>query len=83
MSAGEAAGFVCDIATLDFFQDILGSMKEFLRELAPLREEVEALLDETCHRDKDGEIVDSDADSEGNLRCVAVTVVAYAGVMLE
>jgi hypothetical protein len=68
MSAGEAASFICDIVTLDFFQDVAGTMKEFLREVAPIRDEVEALLDESCRRDKDGEIVDSDADSEGNLR---------------
>lgn len=68
LDAMAAASYICDIITLDFFQDVAGKMKEFLPALGPLRAHVEALLDESYNRDKDGEIVDSDADSEGNLR---------------
>ena len=68
MSIGEAASFVYDIVTLDFFQDISGKMKEFQREIAAFSDELDDLINETHQRDKDGEIVDSDADSEGNLK---------------
>lgn len=68
MSVGEAASFVYDIVTLDFFQDIPGKMKSFQREVAAFADELDELINETHNRDKDGEIIDSDADSDGNLR---------------
>ena len=43
-------------------------MKDFLQNIPNVAEDVEALLDATHNRDKDGEIVDSDADSNGNLK---------------
>lgn len=68
MTSGEAASFMYDIVTLDFFQDIRGTMKEFLREIPRTQEDLEGMLDASHQRDRDGEILDSDADSEGNLR---------------
>ena len=68
LSPGEAASYIYDLITLDFFQDITGTMKDFLQNIPNVAEDVEALLDATHNRDKDGEIVDSDADSNGNLK---------------
>lgn len=68
MLPAEAASYMYDIVTLDFFQDIRGAMKELMEEIPRAREDLEGLLDESHQRDKDGEILDSDADSDGNLR---------------
>ena len=67
MSESEAASFVHDLITLDFFADLRGSLKDFLLEMHRCRAEVEALLSESHERDKNGELRDSDEDSEGNL----------------
>lgn len=68
MTESAAAAFAYDIITMDFFQDVQGAMKDLLREVPTFREQLESLLDESHRRDKDGEILDSDADSQGNLR---------------
>lgn len=64
-----ASIFIHDIITLDFFQDLKGSMKEFLIELPiSLKEPVNTLLSESHRRDNEGEIIESDQDSQGNLK---------------
>lgn len=68
LSSFEAAAFIYDIITLDFFQDVRGSTKDMMGELPRAREQLESLLNASHNLDADGEIVDSDADSEGNLR---------------
>jgi hypothetical protein len=67
-SESEAAAYIYDIVTLDFFQDIKGTMQDLLKELpVATRELLEGLLDESHRRSKEGELLDSDEDSEGNL----------------
>lgn len=68
LTSSEAAAYMYDIITLDFFQDIRGSTKDLMKEIPRAQEQLEALLNASHNLDKDGEIIDSDADSEGNLR---------------
>ncbi len=69
-SIGEGASFIHDIVTLDFFLDIEGSMESFFGHIKPeeLRERLTILLSASHHLNGRGEIVDSDEDSEGNLK---------------
>ena len=63
-----ASIFVHEIITLDFFQDLKGTIKEFLIELPRIYEQVNRLLSETHRRNNNGEILESDEDSQGNLK---------------
>lgn len=64
----EAVSYIYDIITLDFFQDLRGNMQHFLYEIKPgVKEMVDALLTESYKRTSNGDLMDSDEDSEGNL----------------
>lgn len=68
----EAAGFIFDIVTLDFFLDVEGDMQSFYGQLGELRERVQTLL-KACNRTNEkGDIVASDEDEDGNLRYCCV-----------
>lgn len=68
MTESEAVSFICDIVEFDFFMDLSGSMKGFYKNLIEVGEGVELMLKATKSMDDKGNIVDSDADDEGNLR---------------
>lgn len=65
-----AAEVIVDVITLDFFPEISGTMKECLAQLTRAKEQVEAILDDEGYERKSesGDIIESDEDSEGNLR---------------
>ncbi len=64
-----AAEVIVDVITLDFFPEIIGTMKDCLGQLSRAREEVEMMLDDGYERrPESGDIIESDEDSEGNLR---------------
>ena len=69
MQTNEAKLFVCDIITLEVFQDLKGEMKHLWRSLGDLGPVVQAFVDSEKLLDKHGELIDSDADEHGNLRC--------------
>ena len=54
----------------DFFPEINGTLKECLAQLTRAKEQVEAILDEEGfeRKSESGDIIESDEDSEGNLR---------------
>ena len=65
----EVAKFIADIIVLESFRDVSGPMKAVMAGLSEgVREELKVLLDENFDVDSDGEIRDSDEDSNGNLR---------------
>ena len=65
----EAPHFVFEVISLDFFRDLTGTVQQFLRELGScVGDAVDGLLSEAHDRDGDGEIVESDADSHGDLK---------------
>lgn len=64
----DAAGFIFDIVTLDFFLDVEGDMHSFYSQLGELRERVQMLLVENDKVNAAGELVASDEDDAGNLR---------------
>jgi hypothetical protein len=69
LSDEEAASFAYDIVTLDYFLDLSGGMNDFLNQIRlPVRQVLDALISESHKLDADGNIVESDADSDGNLR---------------
>lgn len=68
LPAREAPHFVFEVMSLDFFRDLTGSLQQFLRELGGVGEAVDGLISEAHDRDDDGEIVESDADSHGDLK---------------
>lgn len=60
-----------EVISLDFFRDLSGTMQQFLKEVGVgscVGEAVDGLLSEAHDRDDDGEIVESDADSHGDLK---------------
>ncbi len=65
-----AAELIVEVITLDFFPEINGTMKECLAQLTRAKEQVEAILDDEGYERKSesGDIIESDEDSEGNLR---------------
>jgi hypothetical protein len=64
-----ASEVIFDVITLDFFYEVPGEMNLCLDQLARCKEPVTALLDEHFHRrEQTGDLMDSDEDSEGNLR---------------
>ena len=72
-----AARFVCELITLPAFQDIPGKLTDFMNALkccteydhdGSLAEKVELFLPEYTEVNEDGDLVDSDADENGNLR---------------
>ena len=63
-----AAIFVHDIITLDFFHDLSGTLKDFLFELTRIQQAVDTLISQSHRRDSEGEMLESDEDSQGNLR---------------
>jgi hypothetical protein len=68
-SPREVAKFIADIITLDSFRDVPGSMKCVLDTFSEqVREELTVLLDEHFYIDAQGEMRESDEDSEGNLK---------------
>lgn len=69
MSDADAAGFIHDIISLDFFLDLRGSNSAFFSEVRKcIKPIVKELLAESRKINKDGEVVESDEDSQGNLR---------------
>lgn len=52
----------------DFVLDLFGLLEDFLLELGELRATVEESVREILKVNRLGEIVDSDADDDGNLR---------------
>ena len=69
LSQEEAASFMYDIVTLDFFLDLEGNMQDFLKQVRkPAREVLEHLVSSSFNTDTNGDILESDADSDGNLR---------------
>jgi len=64
----EAPHFVFEVISLDFFRDLSGTVQQFLREVGSIGDVVDGLISEAHHRDGDGEIVESDADSHGDLK---------------
>ena len=82
LTPSEAAAYMYDIIMLDFFQDVRGSTQDLMREIPRAQQELTMLLQASNNLDKDGEIVDSDADSEGNLRCVEDLYRLVFGVVL-
>ncbi len=67
-SDAEKVSFIHDIITLDFFMDISGTMDSFFAQLRGIKNEIVALLEAEKRLSKEGELVDSDADEDGNLR---------------
>ena len=67
-SIEEAAGYIYDMVTLDFFLDVEGDMRSFYSQLGELRPRVEMLLRTNNVLNEHGEIVASDEDERGNLR---------------
>lgn len=63
LSEAEAASFIHDIITLDFFQDLEGSMNSFMNEIPRVREHLQALLFVSHRRNLNGSVVD-DSDEE-------------------
>eukprot|EP00596_Hydrurales_sp_CCMP1899_P005562 CAMPEP_0119049646 /NCGR_PEP_ID=MMETSP1177-20130426/65715_1 /TAXON_ID=2985 /ORGANISM="Ochromonas sp, Strain CCMP1899" /LENGTH=418 /DNA_ID=CAMNT_0007027139 /DNA_START=83 /DNA_END=1336 /DNA_ORIENTATION=- len=68
MTASEATAFICDIVEFDFFMDLSGKMKGFYKKLVEVGEEVKLMLQATKTMDEKGNIVESDADDQGDLR---------------
>lgn len=68
-SAQEAIGFIDDVISHDFFHDLRGSLADLLQYIPDHRSELMQLFE---HRQslKDGELIDSDEDEDGNLRYV-------------
>ena len=67
MLSSEATSFICETVSFDFFLDLSGSMRGFYKEIPEIRDSVEAFLKVNRHMDKEGELVDSDVDEDGNL----------------
>jgi len=63
----EAASFICDVVSYDFFMDLRGKLKTFLAALpGGLAERVEQLLKDTRTLDRDGDLIDRcDNDGKG------------------
>lgn len=68
MDPQEAVGLIHDVISYDFFLDLRGQMKHFKRQIPWLRSRLDALLSETKRLDKHGDIIESDADENGNLQ---------------
>lgn len=68
MTSSEAASFICDIVSYDFFMDLSGSIKKFYKEMPEIADEVRSLLSSTMDMDGEGNLIDSDEDERGNLR---------------
>jgi hypothetical protein len=70
LDSSEAATFMYDIITLDFFKDLNGSMNEFYLEFESeeIIEMLKSLISENHEVNSQNEIVESDEDSVGNLR---------------
>lgn len=58
------------IVSSHVFREMKGPMNTFLNSLTVGRTELEALINNKFHRDSGGEIMESDEDSEGNLKLV-------------
>jgi len=73
LSIEESVSFLYDLVTLDFFQDLSGKMKDFLLQIKPsIRTLLEASIANSLNVGSDGDLVESDEDSDGNLRFVLV-----------
>mmetsp|Transcript_11376 Transcript_11376/g.15640 ORF Transcript_11376/g.15640 Transcript_11376/m.15640 type:complete len:326 (+) Transcript_11376:73-1050(+) len=65
----EAVNFLSDVVTRDFFYELGGKVKDFLIHIRPsLQSMVEPMLTDAYNIGPDGNIVESDEDSNGNLR---------------
>ena len=70
LSTSDAAHFIIDVICQDFFLDQKGSTNLFFAEIhnEEVRQLAEGLLKDRRTVTKDGELVESDEDSTGNLR---------------
>ena len=68
MPENEAAHFISDMTTFDFFEDLTGSMDSFLQQFRGLRDLVLEALASSKKAMEAAREVDSDEDEDGNLR---------------
>jgi hypothetical protein len=70
MNLNTSCEFIYDIITLDFFYEIPGTMNDCLTAFKPEKKEMlNELLNQTFTRKANtGDLMDSDEDSEGNLK---------------
>ena len=65
---GQAVGFIDEVMHKDFFLDLKGRLKEFLKALPRFQSNLSVLIAEKYKLGEDGEIVESDEDQQGNLK---------------
>lgn len=63
MQPPDAANFVCDIMSFDFFEDLVGPVDDLLRELPHLKELIQQFMISKNIRG-----LESDEDEDGNLK---------------
>lgn len=68
MLQGQAEFYITEVLKFDFVLDLFGLLEDLLDELGDLRSVVEKPIKEILKVNRIGEIVDSDADDDGNLR---------------
>jgi hypothetical protein len=68
---------------LDIVLDLYGLLEDFFNELGDLRSVVEKPIREILKVNRIGEIVDSDADEEGNLKWVTCVPVCDAALRCD
>ena len=69
LSVQEAANFIFDILSSDYFLDMQGNMAAFQQQIrTPVREALQPIISNNLSVDHNGDILESDADSNGNLR---------------
>jgi hypothetical protein len=64
----EASSFIYDVINRDYFLDLRGSFKSFMKEIPDIKDAVYQFLQDNNFLNDDGEAADSDADEAGNLR---------------
>ncbi len=62
-----ASNFIYDLVSLDFFYDLKGKLKHLLKEIPDIQNSVKIMI-ESNHTIKNGNIIDSDEDANGNLK---------------
>ena len=79
MTSPEAISFIHEVISRDFFLDLSGSIKDFVRKLSKIEEELTALLNELFSFGEDGEVIEEDEDEDGNLKDFVVDddVISY------
>jgi hypothetical protein len=73
LQEAQALGLVASVLSKEFFRDLMGKMGDFLEQLGALRPLAETLLDAEYRVDEGGELLESDQDSNGNLRYAGPT----------